>query len=159
MWTRQLKSMSPTTQPNNIKRHNLLILKRLRRAYFSLRQCSKQQQFLRIPRTAEDEILLFYLLEKREKGRLILQNHTSITLVTSLKPRLPLLAKRRADNTYSMWALRTGFRTVQPTYLHGICWRELPSPKPPESQRCEKFCSIALFVFSISPSTFFYVFS
>lgn len=69
MWTLQLKSMPPTPQPNNIKRHNLLILKRLRRAYFSLRQCSKQQQFLRIPRTAEDEILLFYLLEKREKGR------------------------------------------------------------------------------------------
>lgn len=44
MWTQQLKSMSLTTQPNNIKRHNLLILRRLMRAYFRLRQCSKQQQ-------------------------------------------------------------------------------------------------------------------
>lgn len=69
MWTLQLKSMSPTTQPNNIKRHNLLILRWLRRASFSLRQCSKQQQqFLYRLSAAENEILLFYLLEKREKG-------------------------------------------------------------------------------------------
>lgn len=71
MWTLQLKSTSPTTQPNNIKRHNLLIFRWLRRASFSLRLRSKQQQqFLCRLSAAEDEILLFYLLDKGEKGGL-----------------------------------------------------------------------------------------